>query len=756
MLSSLRRALRQAVTVTTALPLVLEGYNWPPAKAWARAALQDRQKWVKQRRQPGIQAARKQGFLTPVAARFLHDTHPPLPLISQRDYSFIQPVNGKYAKWLEDRVTTLAVLQPFAKHFETLLQHQTLRDGEPHVFSLGEPQGSGTSTTVPTFWKETTKSREGPTDGDRLFADKSLLLVHRPSTLFANAELDPVATVRVLLTNWNGTQPKAAEAYLESRKKISTQDAEKGGIPVGAPMTPGDHQFRKSQRIVTFSSPINTDTGTYARARAEVDYQLRQYDADPLNGAGFQGCILNWKEIKKLVEEIGNFIPHIEFAEFVFTPSARGPQIVSVSPHPAYGEVWPFTPPVVAGLQQKVTEKKASLSLNHEQEGPLLSRLKRALRRQFAKTFYPLGLVPYQSVRWLQDMGKDLRADTGVGWRDKLWAYRNGFLSYRLPQYGITPQTRKDHISDFEYRWLRHINSSYRKWLEDKVTLKYVAQDFSEFLPDYYYFTNSKDGGNHLVPMMDLPDGYGNAFSDVLALAREKQVLALKPDEGSHGSGFYRLDYQDGNYLLNGQIVEGEDVINVLSDPNNQYLVTEYIVQHPEIGRFYPTAVNTLRMTVFKPDGHTPKIGNAYLRIGSSASGYIDNTGAGGMIAEVDLDTGRIHSGGVLQEGKTSPMPRHPDTGELIEGQVPHWQFIKENILKIAESLQQLEFFGFDIAVTEEGFKLPEVNRFPDYPRISLLTPETNAYLLKKLAAKKALYGYDKRRPFKPITLPKR
>ena len=82
----------------------------------------------------------------------------------------------------------------------------------------------------------------------------------------------------------------------------------------------------------------------------------------------------------------------------------------------------------------------------------------------------------------------------------------------------------------------------------------------------------------------------------------------------------------------------------------------------------------------------------------------------------------------------------------MIEGVIPNWDYVKSTVLGIAASMQQLEYLGFDLAITPDGIKLPEINRFPDYPRIQKLTPETIEYLLYKVEQKKKETGYHHRR----------
>ena len=195
------------------------------------------------------------------------------------------------------------------------------------------------------------------------------------------------------------------------------------------------------------------------------------------------------------------------------------------------------------------------------------------IRAKFARAFYPKGLVPYQSTRWISNVWTDFWTNKEATLREKLWAYKHGFLSYRIPQYGITEENLGEYISDFEYKWLRHINPKYRKWMEDKITVKYVCADYND---------------------------YTNTFDEIFRLVEEKGVLALKPDEGSHGDGFYKFTYEDGKYQLNYQDVTKQQVLDILEDINNQYLVTEYINMCDELKAVYDGAVNTVRMIVFK------------------------------------------------------------------------------------------------------------------------------------------------------------
>ena len=144
------------------------------------------------------------------------------------------------------------------------------------------------------------------------------------------------------------------------------------------------------------------------------------------------------------------------------------------------------------------------------------------------------------------------------------------------------------------------------------------------------------------------------------------------------------------------------------------------------------------------------------MRFGSKKTGAVDNVGAGGMTATIDVATGHFHDAKIVMNNSIEDCPIHPDTGVPIDGYLPHWEQVKQQVLDVTKSIKQLEFFGVDLAVTNDGIKFPEINRFPDYPAVEKYTKPTREYLLYKLAGKKHHYGYDVTPNKTLVHLPKR
>lgn len=712
--------------------------------------------------------------------------------VSERDVLYLHPMNGKYDKWVRDRISALNIFKAYCSYFERTHFHIIRRDGAPFFITL-TPEAynfssnemglhsflmkHGSMTLSRTNWSERYQwdiqaiDHGFSIDGIEVSQEQfrqwlnvlsrryTLAVIEKQTTDFLQQPFGGECStlLKVRLLNEDGLNPFVCQSLIEVRRLENTEfnDAVfNEGICEDSEELIRQLARRKPAQKVEYYSEVS-ETGQISEFKIKTDEGINSF---PLEGIT-EKEIPQWERINKTLIAMCQQIPQVEFLEFEICIDDHNFKITGINPLPSFDGIIPFSSSLADFIHKRVEAKKT------EYTGKSI-RFKRfrhngalKARRLFASAIALKGLVPYQSVRWIRDVAADLFSKNGLRLSQKIWGYRHGFLSFRISQYGITKANWQSYISDFEYRWLRHINSKYKYWLEDKITLKYIASDFSECFPDYYYFTSLKDGENRVIPLMDLPAGFEASYSGIIALVKKKKTLALKPDEGSHGEGFYKLTWDGESFALNDAIASEEAVISVLQNPANQYLVTEYIDMHPQLKRIYSESVNTIRVTVFKEDGRTPEIGNAYMRIGSSRTGFVDNVAAGGVVAAVDIESGRFGNAKILDginQGNLIDCPIHPDTSVEIRGVIPNWEYAKEKILQIAAAIPQLEYFGFDLAITPDGIKLPEINRFPDFPRIDTLTPEIIRYLLYKLEQKKRVYGYDKKPSHKILHLSKR
>ena len=139
-----------------------------------------------------------------------------------------------------------------------------------------------------------------------------------------------------------------------------------------------------------------------------------------------------------------------------------------------------------------------------------------------------------------------------------------------------------------------------------------------------------------------------------------------------------------------------------------EWIIEEMIKQCTEMASWNPTSVNTVRFHTFKnKDGihyHTPCFRSG--RLGS----VVDNAGSGGILALINIDTGKIETLGHDEFG--NKCEKHPDSGiNYIGWQVPRWKELIEMATEMHMTIMpKHKYIGWDFALTDKGWVIIEGN----------------------------------------------
>lgn len=313
-------------------------------------------------------------------------------------------------------------------------------------------------------------------------------------------------------------------------------------------------------------------------------------------------------------------------------------------------------------------------------------------------------------------------------------------MPWRIEQYSLTEENYRESLSDRDYMYLHQINNSYKKWIEDKMTFRYVLEPFKQHLPQYYFQIIQRDDRQLILKLQDCPEGYEATFDELFRLLREKGTLAFKSASGTHGIGFFKAEYRNGTYYLNNAPTSEKELRNQIKRFKSFYIVTEYVNMHDEIKALYPGSVNTIRVMMLNRDGHHPQILDAYMRIGSVKSGVTDNVAYGGIVCSIDVDSGTYNNGLRIVNHVFISTERHPDTNAELNGVIPNWDVIKQGIKDISRHLPQLEYLGFDVVCTPDGFTILEINSHQDLHRYPYLDQQIKDFYFYKLRRKERRY----------------
>ncbi|HKM28525.1 MAG TPA: sugar-transfer associated ATP-grasp domain-containing protein, partial [Anaerovoracaceae bacterium] len=198
-------------------------------------------------------------------------------------------------------------------------------------------------------------------------------------------------------------------------------------------------------------------------------------------------------------------------------------------------------------------------------------------------------------------------------------------------------------------------------------------------------------------------------YEEAVTLLKEKKMLFIKPYGAGKGNGVNILIYRDGQIFVDKTQYTEEEFIKFLKGRDDWFLC-ESMKQHSYSDAIYDKTVNTIRMIVMRDiNTNKFKIFFAVQRIGTSATIPVDNGSRGGLVANIDLETGVLSEARCLHNRNVYKV--HPDSGAPIEGAViPDWEDIKAEVLALTNKMPYMHFIAWDILKTEEGICVIEGN----------------------------------------------
>lgn len=209
-------------------------------------------------------------------------------------------------------------------------------------------------------------------------------------------------------------------------------------------------------------------------------------------------------------------------------------------------------------------------------------------------------------------------------------------------------------------------------------------------------------------------------FNDFIKLLDIQKAVVLKHTHSSVGQGFHLIETtdKDGTYLIDRQPADISR-LKVLVMSLDQYLVQEYITQHPYSDEIYSGSVNTIRFQcVWDYETKTFFVARSFHRFGCNGQ-IVDNVGAGnGILLYINPDTGELLNEGVIKMNgikryfkNASQDFCHPDSGIKLNGvKIPGYCDVRDEIVRISNEHAYLRWIGWDVVITEDGFKIIEAN----------------------------------------------
>lgn len=305
---------------------------------------------------------------------------------------------------------------------------------------------------------------------------------------------------------------------------------------------------------------------------------------------------------------------------------------------------------------------------------------------------------------------------------ERIRSARHGFLPKSVVLNGGEINKNK-YLNDRTNSRIRStINEGYESLTRNKLIFHQLFKsEFSDYLPIVYGIMNSSR------VISDAGELVSKSPSTWLQrVVSDHGKVICKPVRASGGKGVYVVESTNYEAVkANGDCININEFAENLLD-HGPYLITEFISQRSYSNSIYPETVNTLRLTTYRhPSTERMFIATGFHRFGTSQSVPVDNWDAGGIVAEVNIDTGVL--GEVIMSPLSRPvewLTKHPNTQHDIAGvQIPQWDNITSKVLEMSDYLQYYDLLAWDLVLTNTGLKIIECNEWPSISVIQAFKP---------------------------------
>ncbi|MFW6267772.1 MAG: sugar-transfer associated ATP-grasp domain-containing protein, partial [Marinilabiliaceae bacterium] len=212
-------------------------------------------------------------------------------------------------------------------------------------------------------------------------------------------------------------------------------------------------------------------------------------------------------------------------------------------------------------------------------------------------------------------------------------------------------------------------------------------------------------------------DGAGNVVSDAREYYTRKlkdyTKILVKPSIDSSGGRnvfVFEKDQKDQWKCLNGDITPELD--HLLKYYGRNYVVQEYLEQHPFFQKFNESSFNTIRIIVYRsPSDEKPRVLHSMLKAGSPGN-VVDNMKVGSSAFFINPD-GTFLYGRNSTFQRVDTLPSDPSIQLKDLGKIPAFDEMTGLAVNISEKVPYNRLTAFDMNIDKnEKPRLVELNNY--------------------------------------------
>ena len=283
---------------------------------------------------------------------------------------------------------------------------------------------------------------------------------------------------------------------------------------------------------------------------------------------------------------------------------------------------------------------------------------------------------------------------------------REGFSLVDSYCYDLIQNDYHDYISSWEESQPDRGGNPYGRLSGDKYLFAQVFGQYIKVPSTWALIENGKLIGIELETLCE-----ENIYSFFIKMGGG----VIKDRFGTNGFQVYVFTVnQEQLYYKNKPISQNE--LQEIIRKFTHGIVQERIVQGAFENSIFDKSINTVRiLSVKKKDEECHEVIGALQRMGSMQSAPVDNFNQGGLVAPIDIATGRLGKVAgmffVDENGTHMHSERHPDSGALVEGMiVPRWKEIIDCVSETTRRLPYFDVIAWDFVVQDDAYMLVEIN----------------------------------------------
>lgn len=240
-------------------------------------------------------------------------------------------------------------------------------------------------------------------------------------------------------------------------------------------------------------------------------------------------------------------------------------------------------------------------------------------------------------------------------------------------------------------------DSHYHILIDDKIIFHDIMTHYGLPVPVRYFTFRGGLFRNGAVIMSD------SEVDSIIQSIDDERIFVKRFTGGAASGVSIFTKKEDGIYIDNeGDIVSAAMIRKKYI--NQDFFFEKQIIQEPVLSQFNPDTVNTIRVLTYKD-----KVISAAVRFGGKGS-FVDNTAKGGVAVSLDIKTGKLQSYGMREYDLTHYL-EHPSSHLKFENTlVTQWPEVKALVEKTLKLLPYYNSVGFDVATTNDGPVIIEIN----------------------------------------------